>query len=112
MATANLILNLRAAAGPALRELRRAFDRARFYALMPAICAWLDANGIPPGRVPLAEVPRVDRTRRTIRLFVIDQHSRRWDHRHGRPAGRRTAVYLAVRPPAELRDWLAGKVRP
>lgn len=81
------------------------------YELMPTIRAWLEANGIPPSRVLITEVPRVDRRRRTIRLRVLDNPVR-IDYRRDQPITRPTAVHLAVRPPAELRAWLRGKVRP
>lgn len=80
-----------------------------FMQLMPAICAWLDANNIPHADVPITEIPDVASGRIAVTVFV---RPRRVNSATGDLIRRRLTAPMLVPPPTELRAWLAGKVRP
>lgn len=80
-----------------------------FMQLMPTICAWLDDNKIPHADVPITEIPVITSDRIAVTIFA---RPRRVNSATGDLIRQRLAMPLLVPPPAQLRDWLAGKVRP
>lgn len=76
--------------------------------IMGQIVAWLQANGIDPLSVPMAERPIVTRT--TIVLEVWNRPLR-LDPEMGGPAGRVDAVPLVVAPTGGVIRWLLGEVK-
>lgn len=79
--------------------------------LMPQICAWLEANGIRPGDVPVDEVPEIRDGQIHVTLFRRDAEGRHYVEPGAERAAKvRRSFPLQAQPPPALRPWLAGQV--
>jgi hypothetical protein len=76
--------------------------------ILDDICAWLRANDVEPGIVPVWAVPRVDADRLTCTVYAL-----RGGKKYLLEDGETVAldfldVPLKQEPPARLADWLAS----
>lgn len=86
-------------------------SRPTVLALMPDICAWLDANNIPSADVPVDEVPRIAAGKITVRVHKRNAEGHKYlDLALDQVASEVIAVPLLVEPPDVLKPWLAGQV--
>lgn len=78
--------------------------------IMPQICAWLDANDIPHGDVPVEEIPTITDGKITVRVFKRTITGNLQAGADGKPASEVVTVPLLVEPPDVLKPWLEGQV--
>lgn len=79
------------------------------YAIMDDICAWLTANGITPGGVPISEVPTIAAGQITIAV-MLRRDGRVYIDADERIATATVTVPMVVEPPAVLEPWIAGRL--